>query len=232
MTIENFTLQNAASQKLLGITIDRNNFSEHVSNLYKTVSLKITVLARVFPYMILNQRRTLMKAYFMSQYGYWPLAWTNRSKSLNDRINTLHERTLPLVYNNFTSSFTELLKKDNLVTIHQKNLQNLVIKMFKVKHNLPPEILTKGFRLKTRSFNTRNKSEFQRRNVNTIIYGSETLSSLGPQIWDLIPIKLRNLASLNAFNSKIKFWSTQQCPCRLCKKYINNLGFVNWKYIL
>ena len=70
MTIENFTLQNAASQKLLGITIDRNNFSEHVSNLYKTVSLKITVLARVFPYMILNQRRTLMKAYFMSQYGY------------------------------------------------------------------------------------------------------------------------------------------------------------------
>ena len=99
--------------------------------------------------------------------------------------------------------------------------------MFKVKHNLPPEILTQGFRLKTRSFNTRNKSEFQRRNVNTIIYGSETLSSLGPQIWDLIPIKLRNLASLNAFNSKIKFWSTQQCPCRLCKKYINNLGFVN-----
>ena len=61
-----------------------------------------------------------MKAYFMSQYGYWPLVWTNRSKSLNDRINTLHERTLPLVYNNFTSSFTELLKKDNLVTIHQK----------------------------------------------------------------------------------------------------------------
>ena len=73
MTIENFTIQNSASQKLLGITIDRQlNFNEHVFNLCKTASLKITALARVFPYMTLNQRRNLMKAYFMSQFGYCP----------------------------------------------------------------------------------------------------------------------------------------------------------------
>ena len=149
-----------------------------------------------------------MKAYFMSQFGYCPLVWMNHSRSLNNRINTLHERALHLVYNDFTSSFTELLKKDNSVTIHQKNLQNLAIEMFKLKHNLGPEITTEVFRLKTRSFNTRHKSEFQRRNVKTVIYRSETLSSLGPQIWDLIPIELRNLTSLNAFKSKTKSWST------------------------
>ena len=99
--------------------------------------------------------------------------------------------------------------------------------MFKLKHNLGPEITTEVFRLKTRSFNTRHKSEFQCRNVKTVIYGSETLSSLGLQIWDLIPIELRNLTSLNAFKSKIKSWSTQQCPCRLCKTYINSFGFIN-----
>ena len=61
ITIENF------SQKLLGITINRHlNFDEHVSNQCKTASLKITALARVFPYMTLNQRRTLMKPYFVS----------------------------------------------------------------------------------------------------------------------------------------------------------------------
>ena len=37
MTIENFTIQNSASQKLLGVTTDRHlNFNEHVSNLCKT----------------------------------------------------------------------------------------------------------------------------------------------------------------------------------------------------
>ena len=67
ITIENFTIQNSASEKPLGITIDRHlNFNEHVSDLCIRASLKTTALARVFPYMTLNQRRTLMKAYFMS----------------------------------------------------------------------------------------------------------------------------------------------------------------------
>ena len=101
MKIGSFTIQNSASQKLLGITIDRHlNFNEHVSNLCKTASLKITVLARVFTYITLKQKRTLMKAYFMSQFGYCPLVW------INNRINTLHERALRLAYNDFTSSFT------------------------------------------------------------------------------------------------------------------------------
>ena len=99
--------------------------------------------------------------------------------------------------------------------------------MFQVKHNMAPGIMKEVFSLKTRSFNTRHKSEFQPRNVKTVIYGYETLSSLGPQIWDLIPIELRNLTSINAFKGKIKSWSLQQCPCRLCKKYISNLGFIN-----
>ena len=182
--------------------------------------------------MPLDQTRALMKAYFMSQFGYCPLVWMNHSRSLNNRINTLHKRALRLVYSDFTSSFTELLWKDNSVTVHQKNLQNLAIEMFKVKYNLVAKIMNEVFKLKTRSFNTRHKTDFQRRNVKTVIYGSETLWSLGPKIWDLIPIELRNLTSLNVFKSKIKSWSTQQCPCRLCEKYINDLGFINWKYIL
>ena len=97
---------------------------------------------RVFPYMTLNQRKTIMKAYFMSQFGYCPLVWMEHSRSLNNRINTPHEKALRLGYNDFTSSFTKLLKKDNPATIHQKNLQNLVIEMFKVKHKLAPKIMT------------------------------------------------------------------------------------------
>ena len=66
MTIGNFIIQNSASQKLLGITIDKHlNFNEHVSNLCKSADLKITALARIFPYMALNQRRILMKAYLL-----------------------------------------------------------------------------------------------------------------------------------------------------------------------
>ena len=103
----------------------------------------------------------------------------------------------------------------------------MAIEMFEVKRNLAPIIMTEVFRLKTRSFNTEHKSEFQRRNVKTVIYRSETASPLGPEVWDLISIELRNLTSLNAFKSEIKSWFSQQCLCRLSKKYINSLGFIN-----
>ena len=159
----------------------------------------MTALTRDFLYMTLNQRITLMKAYFMSQFGCCPLVWLNHGGSLNNRINTLHERALLLVYNDFPSSFNELLEKESLATTHQ----SLAIEIFEVKHNLAPEIMTEFFRLKTRSFNTRHKSEFQRRSVKTVIYGCETLLLLGPQIWDLIPIEFRTFTSLNAFKRKI-----------------------------
>ena len=74
MAIENFTIQNSVSQKLLVVTIDKHlDFNKHVSNICKTTSLKITVLTRVFPYVTVNQRTALMKAYFMSWFGYYPL---------------------------------------------------------------------------------------------------------------------------------------------------------------
>ena len=92
LTTENFILQNSDSQKLLGITIDRHlNFNELVSDQCKTTSLKITALARVFNYVTLNQSRTLMKAYFMSQFEYCPVVWMNHSRSIIKLIHFTKE---------------------------------------------------------------------------------------------------------------------------------------------
>ena len=64
-------LKNSNSQKRLGVTIDRKlNFNEHVTNLCDKASKKIQALARIFPYIPQTQKRLLMNAYFMSQFGY------------------------------------------------------------------------------------------------------------------------------------------------------------------
>lgn len=130
-----------------------------------------------------------------------------------------------LVYNDFRYSFTELLKKDQSVTIHQKNLQALAIEMFKMKNKIGPEILNNIFVIKERCYNTRLNSGFERRNIKSVRYGFETLSSLGPQIWNLILSGIRNASSLEIFKKRTKSWKNDQCPCRLCKKIIKNLGF-------
>ena len=79
---------------------------------------KNEIFARIFPYIPQTQKRLLMNAYFMSQFGYCPLVWMNQWIGL-------HKRTLSLVYNDFSSSFSELLEKDKSVTIHHCNLQSV-----------------------------------------------------------------------------------------------------------
>ena len=36
----------------------------------------------------------------------------------------------------------------------------------------------------------------------------------------------RNSETLQIFQKKIKLWQTDDCPCRLCKVYISQLGFI------
>ena len=64
-------LENSNSQKPFGVTIDRkSNFNEHVTNLWDNTSKKTQALARIFPCIPQTQKRLLMNAYFMSQFGY------------------------------------------------------------------------------------------------------------------------------------------------------------------
>ena len=60
------------------------------------------------------------------------------SRHLNNKINSIHERALRIAYKDFESNFKTLLEKDNSVSIHVKNLQTLMIEMFKTKENINP----------------------------------------------------------------------------------------------
>ena len=60
----------------------------------------------------------------------------------------MHERALRLVYNDKSSSFRELLERDNSVTIHERNIQVLLTEIFKIKSGAAPEIMTEILKFK------------------------------------------------------------------------------------
>ena len=68
--------------------------------------------------------------FFSSRFAYYPLIWMFHNRTLNNRINKLQERALRLVHNDNTSSFYELLQKDNSFTIHHRNIQKLALEMY------------------------------------------------------------------------------------------------------
>ena len=72
----------------------------------------------------------------------------------------------------------------------------------------------------------RNPSEFARPIVRSVISGTESISFLVPKIWDIVPNELNQLETANAFKRDIKKWKPLNCPCRLCRLYIKNVGFL------
>ena len=64
-----------------------------------------------------------MKAFVESQFSYCPLIWMFHSRGLNNKINRIHEIALRITFNNKSSTFQELLHKDNSFTMHHKNIR-------------------------------------------------------------------------------------------------------------
>ena len=227
ITVGNNLIEASPSVKFLGVTIDNKlNFDEHVSNICKRVSAKLHALARVASYMSSDKLRIIMKAFIESQFGYCPLIWMFHSRTLNNRINKLHERALRLVYKNPYASFRELLDKDKTVTIHHRNLQKLATEMYKVKNGDSPIIMQNIFRQIPNYYNLRNNRIWATHNVHTVYNGTESLSFRGPKTWDILPNSLKEATSLKQFKREIKMWEPKGCLCRLCKVYIKDLGFL------
>ena len=78
----------------------------------------------------------MFKAFIESQFAYGLLVWMFYDRYLNNKINNLHERALRLVYNDDYSNFNELLRKDNSVSIHHRNIRSLAIELYKSKNGL------------------------------------------------------------------------------------------------
>ena len=106
-------------------------------------------------------------------------------------------------------TFKELLDKNKTVSIHQKNLQVLATEIFKVKLNISLEILKELFSFNVRNYNLRSQSTLKQIKTNSVYFGSESLSSLAPKIWDLVPDSFKNKNSLERFKNRIKTWATE-----------------------
>ena len=51
-------------------------------------------------------------------------------------------------------------------------------------------------------------------------------SYLGPKSWNLVPNEYKTIESLADFKAKIKTQVPENCPCRLRKTYIHQIGFI------
>ena len=106
------------------------------------------------------------------------------------------------------------------------SFSNSLLLIFKTKNSLNPLIMEDVLNFKNLAYNFRNAETPNRSNVSSVKYGTGTITSLGAKIWKILPNDYNELTSLSTFKSKFKNWEAHKCPCRLCKTYIQRVGFI------
>ena len=212
--------RNEDSVKLLGIHLNNDlNLDYHINQLCKKASKKLHALARIATYMDINKRRMLMKAFVSSQFSHCPLIRIFHSRKMEHRINSIHKRDLKLVCKDSPDlTFQELLVKDKSWL--------LATEIFKSKTGVSPELINDTLHFVERPYNLRSDYTLERKRDHTVYHGSESLSSLAPKLWDLLPNSVKNSASLKEFKTKFNTLEFERWPCRICKKYVSKARFI------
>ena len=120
---------------------------------------------------------------------------------MNGKINRLHERCLRLIYSDKQSLFEMLLERDDSASVRNRNLQIFATKMYKMNNDLSP-LIVKGLseQRNEQHCDLRNNSQFAIPPINTLYHGSDSLSFLGPKIWNILPDKLKDTNSKEALH--------------------------------
>ena len=215
---------------LLGVLIDNDiSLKSYLNDKIKMANSKIASIKRNQHFLTFQQKKIVLSSFVHCHFSYAPLAWMFHSREINNKINRVQKRALRILFNDEHSTFEELLKRDEAFTVHERNIQRLLTEMFKAKNKLEPHLLQGIFEANSYQGPTlRNSSKyFSRPHVNTVKYGERSLQNLGVRLWDQLPKDIQEIDRLPKFQSFIKKWRPQKCPCNLCKTYIGGLGYVN-----
>ena len=119
-----------------------------------------------------------------------------------------------------------MLEKNKEITIYQRNLQVLMIEVFKIINGHTPPFVDNFFIFRENTHNLRNFQIILNENKKTVRYGSETISYRTPLLWGNLPEIYKLANSLSEFKSKIKTWKCDTCVCSLCQPFLQSLGFI------
>ena len=98
--------------------------------------------------------------------------------------------------------------------------------MFKILKNFSVPLMSELFYQKVNHCNLQNPYEFSIPNVNSVFHGQASIRYLGPLTWQLVLSEFKDLNTVSAFKAAIRKWKPKNYPCRLCKRYIGNVGFI------
>ena len=98
--------------------------------------------------------------------------------------------------------------------------------IYKIINHIASPIISPLFEIYENTHKTRYFQVLSNESRRTVNYGLEAICYRGSFLWANLPPEYKLANSLSIFKIEIKNWKGENCPCRLCKTYVRELGYI------
>ena len=201
-TIDKENIKVVSNVKMLGVHIDSKlNFNLHIDIICKSASNQLNALVRLKRYLDHEESFVLVNSFIYSNFNYCPLVWMFSSKRSLNKIKNLQKRALRIVLDDYTSSYELLLEKSGKPTMNLAGERLLCIEVYETLNSLNPCFMQELLKLRETSRNVHIKYKLNLNIpvVNQVTYGTKSLRSFGPKIWNSLPHQLKSGENLENY---------------------------------
>ena len=133
-----------------------------------------------------------------------------------ENLKKIQERALRFVYNDFVSTYDELLMKSTSSSVLTMRLKAMAIEIYKSLHDLNPSYIQNLLSVKVTTYSLRNNQILERKPFRTITHGFRSFTYHSAVIWDSISNETKNAENLQTFKRSLNSWPGPKCTCKAC----------------
>ena len=128
-------------------------------------------------------------------------------------MEKIQERALRFIYDDYNSSYENLLEKSKLPSLKIRRLKTIAVETLKIIHKNSPSYLHDLINIKLQNHNFRSQETAVLPRVSTR-YGLKSFRCNAVQIWNELPNHCRRETSLGQFKNVIQTWDPMNSSCQ------------------
>ena len=191
-----------------------SNFNDHTKMLRRKAASQLAVLQRFSNCLDLGARMAIFRCFILSHFSYCNLVWHFCGATNTAKLERLQYRALKFVFQDWNSSYEDLLKKSDLPTLELARKRSIILEVYKAQKGISPSFMRDFFVAKESKYNLRRTNQLCVNHCRTKA-GMKSLSVYGASLWKQLTDDFKN-CDLNAFKLKLQNWYPTTCKCSAC----------------
>ena len=152
----------------------------------------------------------------MSALNYCPLVWMFCTKTAATRIDSTHKRAIRAVNLDFNTYGHQLFTVHSVTQVHERNLNLLLIEVYKTIHHLNPEFMWNLFSENCVKYNLR-RGKILKLPVFPARAGQNTFLFRAVMAWNSLPCEIKVSETVSEFKTRLKKIAKIYCQCTCCR---------------